>query len=111
MTQAIDHAMATFLDTAADDLQRQMGIAGAVVVVSADGLPEGIALTATLRIGQQTIEVRADGENVLTAYAGLRERVLERDTPPSLGIDDPMLPDERCIYVEADPAALFPISR
>jgi DNA-binding HxlR family transcriptional regulator len=37
--------------------------------------------------------------------------VLERGSAPSLCVDDPMLPQERYIHVEADAAALFPIAR
>jgi DNA-binding HxlR family transcriptional regulator len=37
--------------------------------------------------------------------------VLERGSAASLCLEDPLLPDERYIYVEAGPDALFPIAR
>lgn len=37
--------------------------------------------------------------------------VLERGAEPSLCIEDPLLPEHRYIHVEADAAALYPISR
>lgn len=37
--------------------------------------------------------------------------VLERGAAPSLCVEDPMLPQERYLHVEADAAALFPIAR
>jgi DNA-binding HxlR family transcriptional regulator len=37
--------------------------------------------------------------------------VLERDIEPALCIEDPCLPVDRYVYVEADAAALFPIAR
>lgn len=37
--------------------------------------------------------------------------VLERGSAPSLCLEDPLLPDERYVYVEAGPDALYPISR
>lgn len=37
--------------------------------------------------------------------------VLERGAAPSLCVEDPMLPQERYLHVEADAAALYPIAR
>lgn len=37
--------------------------------------------------------------------------VLERGSPPSLCVEDPMLPDERYVHVDAGPDALYPIAR
>jgi DNA-binding HxlR family transcriptional regulator len=37
--------------------------------------------------------------------------VVERDAEPSLCLTDPGLPPERYVYVEAEPAALLPVSR
>ena len=37
--------------------------------------------------------------------------VLERGTEPSLCLEDPLLPDERYVHVEARPDALYPIAR
>jgi DNA-binding HxlR family transcriptional regulator len=37
--------------------------------------------------------------------------VLERGAAPSLCVEDPMLPEDRYLHVEADAAALFPIAR
>jgi DNA-binding HxlR family transcriptional regulator len=37
--------------------------------------------------------------------------VLERDAEPSICIEDPLLPEHRYVHVEADAAALYPISR
>jgi DNA-binding HxlR family transcriptional regulator len=37
--------------------------------------------------------------------------VLERGSAPSMCLEDPLLPDDRYIHVEAGPDALFPIAR
>ncbi len=37
--------------------------------------------------------------------------VLERGAEPSLCLEDPMLPDDRYVHIEAGPEALYPITR
>jgi DNA-binding HxlR family transcriptional regulator len=37
--------------------------------------------------------------------------VLERGVEPSLCIEDPLLPEQRYVHVEADPPALYPLAR
>ena len=37
--------------------------------------------------------------------------VLERGAEPSLCLEDPLLPDDRYVHVEAAPQALYPIAR
>jgi hypothetical protein len=73
----MSEATAQFLDAAADDLQRQMSVAGTVEGVSAATTPVGMTLRATIQVAQRRIEVIGRGDSLLTAYADLRLRVAE----------------------------------
>jgi hypothetical protein len=70
--QPIDDATSAFLQTAADDLQRQLGIAAAVEALTIEEVPDGVALVAALRIGHRSTEIRGGGANLVAAYADLR---------------------------------------
>jgi hypothetical protein len=69
--QPIDAADETFLESAADDLQRQLGASGTVVAVATDDAGSSVAMVATVRVGHRMVELRGEGENILTAYADL----------------------------------------
>jgi hypothetical protein len=72
----IDAATSTFLEAVAADLQRQLGIAGSVDDVSLEQLSGGhVAILATIRVAGQAIATRGTGENILAAYAALRQSV------------------------------------
>lgn len=70
--RTIDHATSAFLHSAADDLQRQLGVAAAVEELTAEEVPDGIALVAALRIGQRRVSIHGSGANLVAAYADLR---------------------------------------
>jgi hypothetical protein len=70
--QPIDDATSAFLRSAADDLQRQLGIAAAVERLTIEEVTEGVALVAALRIGHRTTVIRGIGANLVAAYADLR---------------------------------------
>ena len=70
----IDAATSTYLEAVAADLQRQLGIAGSVSSVSLENLPGGrVAIRAALRVAGEEIVTRGTGENLLAAYAALRQ--------------------------------------
>jgi len=68
----IDDATSVFLQSVADDLQRQIGIAAAVEELTMEDVPDGVALVAALRVGARTTAVRGRGANLVAAYADLR---------------------------------------
>jgi len=70
--QPIDDATSAFLQSAADDLQRQLGIAAAVEELTLEAVPDGVALVAALRIGNRGTAIRGSGANLVAAYADLR---------------------------------------
>jgi hypothetical protein len=72
-----DEATATFLRAARDDLQRQIGSAGAVVHLDVEGRDEFVMLVARIRLIGSEIEVRGSGENLIDAYGVLRQAVPE----------------------------------
>jgi hypothetical protein len=67
----IDTANASFLESVADDLQRQLGASGTLVSVGLEEVGSEFAILATVRVGHRTIARRGVGENILTAYADL----------------------------------------
>ena len=71
MRAPIDEPTSSFLWFAADDLQRQLGVAGAVEELVVEEMTGGVLLVAAIRIGQRTVEVRGAGANIVTAYADL----------------------------------------
>jgi hypothetical protein len=73
--QPIDDAISAFLQSAADDLQRQLGIAAAVEALTIEEVPDGVALVAALRIGRRSTAIRGSGANLVAAYAELRVAV------------------------------------
>jgi hypothetical protein len=73
----IDEPTSQFLETAADDLQRQLGIAGDVEMIWIGQSQLGVALQARIRVAERTIEVDGVGATVLEAHADLCRRVAE----------------------------------
>ena len=67
----IDIANASFLESVADDLQRQLGRSGTVLGVALEDVGNDVVILATVRVGDRTVEFRGVGENILTAYADL----------------------------------------
>lgn len=59
-----------------------------------------------LPANQVVIDLTIRGANVVRSWL-----VLEREAEPSLCAEDPLLDESRYVYVEADGAALYPISR
>ena len=68
----IDDATTVFLQSVADDLQRQLGIAALVEELTMEDDPDGVALVAALRIGARATAIRGRGANLVAAYADLR---------------------------------------
>ena len=55
---------------------------------------------------QVVIEIAMTGADVPRGWL-----LLARDTEPTLCVEDPLLSEDRYVYVDADPAGLFPIAR
>jgi DNA-binding HxlR family transcriptional regulator len=55
---------------------------------------------------QVVIEIAMSGADVPRGWL-----LLARDTEPTLCVEDPLLSEDRYVYVDADPAGLFPIAR
>ena len=70
--QPIDDATSGFLYKAADDLQRQLGLAAAIDDLTVERLAHGVVLAAALRIGDRSVAIRGSGANLVAAYADLR---------------------------------------
>ena len=68
---AIDEATSSFLRFAADDLQRQLGLAGDLTSIALDDAEGRVTLIVTIRVGERIIELRGTGDTLLTAYATL----------------------------------------
>lgn len=68
---AIDEATATFLRFAADDLQRQLGVAGDLTSIALDDADGRVTLIATVRVGRHDLVFRGRGDSLVTAYAEL----------------------------------------
>jgi hypothetical protein len=62
--------------------------------------------TAVVPAHQVVIEIAMSGADVPRGWL-----LLARDTEPTLCVEDPMLSEDRYVYVDADPAGLFPIAR
>ena len=77
MLVPIDEATEPFLETAVEDLQRQMNIGGSVERVSVMGEEGNIWLVARLLIGGRTLEVTGFGRTLDDAYAELQVRITE----------------------------------
>lgn len=77
MSARIDEATASFLDAAADDLQRQAGLAGIVERISAETVGDVVTLVASIRVGDDLFEVRGSGDSLLSAYASLTRALPE----------------------------------
>lgn len=75
--QPIDDATSAFLRSAADDLQRQIGLAAALDELTVDKVAEGVMLVAELRIGDRSVAIRGSGANLVAAYADLRLAIPE----------------------------------
>jgi hypothetical protein len=77
MRAHIDDATASFLRTAANDLQRQIGLSGVVERLTLDDSASGVRLVAAIRVGHMTlIELRGDGEDLVAAYRELHLNVV-----------------------------------
>jgi hypothetical protein len=68
---AIDEATAAFLRFAADDLQRQLGVAGDLTSIALDDADGRVTLIATVRVGRHALVFRGSGDSLVTAYAEL----------------------------------------
>jgi hypothetical protein len=77
MAHPIDDATSAFLRSAADDLQRQIGVAGGVRSLALELSDGGITIIASIASGTRTVEVRAHGESLVTAYTDLRRSTAE----------------------------------
>ena len=73
----IDAANASIVETAADDLQSQLGASGTLVSVRLEQVGREFAILATVRVGDRTIELRGVGESIVTAYSDLRRAAPE----------------------------------
>ena len=73
--QPIDDATSGFLHSAADDLQRQLGLVAVVDRLTVEKVPIGVALVANLRVDARSVEIRGSGASLVAAYADLRLRV------------------------------------
>ena len=73
----IDEATSQFLEAAASDLRRQLGIAGDVEAVWVAPSPQGVVLRARIRVAEQEFDVDGSGETILLAHADLCRRVAE----------------------------------
>jgi DNA-binding HxlR family transcriptional regulator len=62
--------------------------------------------TAVVPAHQVVIEIAMSGADVPRGWL-----LLARDTEPTLCVEDPLLSEDRYVYVDADPAGLFPIAR
>jgi DNA-binding HxlR family transcriptional regulator len=62
--------------------------------------------TAVVPAHQVVIEIAMSGADVPRGWL-----LLARDTEPTLCVEDPELSEDRYVYVDADPAGLFPIAR
>ena len=62
--------------------------------------------TAVVPEHQVVIEIAMSGADVPRGWL-----LLARDTEPVLCAEDPLLSEDRYVYVDADPAGLFPIAR
>jgi DNA-binding HxlR family transcriptional regulator len=62
--------------------------------------------TAVVPAHQVVIEIAMSGADVARGWL-----LLARDTDPTLCVEDPLLNEDRYVYVDADPAGLFPIAR
>ena len=67
----MNEATASFLRSAGDDLQRQLGHAGVVEDLTLERPASGVAIVAAVRVGSRTVRFRGSGENLVTAYAAL----------------------------------------
>jgi hypothetical protein len=61
---------------------------------------------AALPERQVVLEVAMPGADVPRGWL-----LLSRDAEPTLCVEDPLLGEDRYVYVDAEPAALFPIAR
>ena len=72
----IDGATSTFLEAVTVDLQQQLGLAGSVEDVSLEQLWGGhLAIVAAIRVAGEDLVIRGTGDNILSAYAALRQSV------------------------------------
>ena len=62
--------------------------------------------TAVVPTRQVVIEIAMSGADVPRGWL-----LLARDTEPTLCVEDPLLSEDCYVYVDADPAGLFPIAR
>ena len=77
MSEPIDEATESFLRSAADDLQRQIGRAGVVRAVALEPTDEGVKILASIAVGTRTVEMRGSGDTLVVAYADLYRATAE----------------------------------
>ena len=75
--QPIDDATSAFLQTAADDLRRQLGLAAAVDELTVEMARHGVVLVARLRVGDRNVAIKGSGPDLVAAYGDLRLAVPE----------------------------------
>lgn len=75
--QPIDDATSGFLHSAADDLQRQLGLAATVDRLTVETVRSDVMLVATLRLGARSMVIRGRGADLVAAYADLRLAIPE----------------------------------
>jgi hypothetical protein len=74
----IDDATASFLRSAADDLQRQIGSVGVIRSLALEAGQGSIIVVASVVVESQAVEARGSGESLVSAYADLRRATAER---------------------------------
>jgi len=67
----IDEATSRFLKRAGADLQARLGTLGTVEELKVDDHASGVSLITRVRVGSRTVDYRANGKNLVEAYAAL----------------------------------------
>ena len=75
VTRSIDEPTSQFLEAAAADLQRQLGVAGDVETISIEPTEQGIGLRARVRVGKRTMDVEGQGGSIVEAYSELHQQL------------------------------------
>lgn len=71
MTAPIDEATSRFLKRAGVDLQMRIGTLGQVEAFKVEDQPDGVSLVTRVRVGSRSVAYRANGKNLVEAYAAL----------------------------------------
>jgi hypothetical protein len=67
----IDEATSRFLKRAGADLQMRIGTLGQVEALKVEDQPDGVSLVTRVRVGSRSVDYRANGKNLVEAYAAL----------------------------------------